>query len=88
MRRKRGRAVGGARKDSAGSVGFALQIDFIHAPDHLEQSRAAGDAVCFQGRGYGKADCLFGPRGVRHDKVCRKRVKLPLDTLYRGIKRF
>ena len=90
--RGRGRELGGvvrfAGKGMAGGVHAPHGVDLFDALHHLEQPRAARDAIGLERGRHGKADGLFRAAGVCNDKVGGKRVQPALDALHRGVKGF
>lgn len=62
-------------------------VDVAYLLDDLEQPRSAARAKCFERGRNGKTDRLLGAAFVRYDKICVKRVKTALYTLYACIKR-
>ena len=55
-----------------------LGVDFLDTLHDLKQSGAAGDTVGFQGGRYRQADGFLCTRRIRHDKIGRQRVELPV----------
>jgi hypothetical protein len=78
----------GATPEELSPRGFTqpFRIDFLYFLDRLEQPCPAGDAVCFEAWGDGKADGFFRAACIGDDKVGYHRIKLTFDALNRGVK--
>jgi len=61
----------------------ARGVYLAHALHDLEQPCPAGDTVALERGRHRKAYRLFRARGVRHDKIRRKRIQPALHTLHR-----
>ena len=85
--RKLRRAARLSGKRMTGRSGAARGIDLPHCLHNLEEAGAARNAVGLERRRHCKTDCLFGAGRVRYDEIRRHRVKTPLHTFHRGIKR-
>ena len=85
--RKLRRAARLSGERMTGRSGAARGIDLPHRLHNLEEAGAARNAVGLERRRHCETDCLFGAGRVRHDEIRRHRVKTPLHTFHRGIKR-
>ena len=58
------------------------------SPDDVawQADETATDAEGLEGGRDGQADCLFGARGIGHNKASVERIKAHLDTFDRSIK--
>ena len=65
-----------------------FRVDGPHFLVHLEEPRASGDPVGFQGGGDGEADRLFCPARVCHDEIGFQRVESPFHAFHGGVEGF
>ena len=62
-------------------IAQATVVDFLDALHDLEQSSAAGNAVCFQRRGHSQADGFLGAACIGHDQISGQRIEMPSSAL-------
>ena len=72
----------------AASFAPPFRVDFLDMLHHFKKPRSAGDAVCLQGGGHGKADGFLRPAGVSHHQIGGQRIKPALHAFHGGVEGF
>ena len=86
VRLKLGEEVRLALQPMPRRVVAAARVRLAHALLYLKEAAAASNAVAFQARRHGEADCLVRSALIGDDEVRVQRVKPPLPALDRGVK--